>query len=687
MKDLMKLRFREIHTLIEKRDISSAELTRAALENIYQYNPLLESYISIAAEDELLKQSNESDRRRAAGSPLGGIDGIPIAIKDNIHSIGLPTTCGSRILTNYHPVFDATAVEKIKNAGGIIIGKTNLDEFAMGSTTENSALRKTKNPWDVHRVPGGSSGGSASAVSAGMAPLALGSDTGGSIRQPAAFCGVTGIKPTYGLVSRYGLVAYASSLDQIGPVSRDVFGSAALLSVIAGHDKSDSTSLNTITTDYTRSIEKDIARTKAVYFPEILEKMEPEILENFRSSLDIMRSAGVEISEVPFPAMEYIIATYYFIATAEACSNLSRYDGVKYGYRGDRQASYEDMVLSTRSKGFGSEVKKRILLGNFVLSSGYYDEYYCKAQKTRSYIMMEIKKILSSADFILMPATPDTAFRFGEGLADPMKIYLADVTTVLANLAGLPAISVPSGFVKGMPAGFQIIGGPLTEEKLFSAARTFEKMLNKEFLPPVEKIEDRDKILIEDSTYSAPQETAEAHFSKKKIGEVSSSYKNRKKNTSDRILCRDLEDYLGKTVTISGWIHRITGLGGIEFYTLRDRTGMTQLIIQGDKPEQKINLETVVEILGKVTKEERSPYGNIEIKVGSITILGSAASNTQVPVSSTLSGVNLPTILDNRTISVRNPEILTVFRIQAEIIRLTGSRSWRSRRSSTSRSW
>ena len=670
MVDLMKLKFREIHALMEKKEISSAELTKSALENIYQYNPLLESYISIAGEDELLKQSYDSDKRRMNGSPLSIIDGIPVAVKDNIHSTGFPTTCGSRILANYQPVFDSTAVERIKKSGGIIIGKTNLDEFAMGSTTENSALRKTRNPWDTRRVPGGSSGGSASAVAAGMAPLALGSDTGGSIRQPAAFCGVTGIKPTYGIVSRYGLVAYASSLDQIGPISRDVYGSAALLSIIAGHDNRDSTSLTINSSDYTKTIDTDPGRMRAVYFPEILDKMEPEILRNFRKSLDIMKSAGIEIMEVPFPAIEYVIATYYFIATAEACSNLSRYDGVKYGYRGDRQNNYEEMLLSTRSKGFGSEVKKRILLGNFVLSSGYYDEYYRKAQKTRSYIMREIKKVLTASDFIFMPSTPDTAFRFGEGLDDPLKIYLADVTTVLANLAGLPAISVPSGIVKGMPAGFQIIGGPLSEEKIFQAAHSFEKSLNIDFVPPIEKIEGPDKIFIEISTYSEPQETATAHFSKKKIKDVSASYKNREKNVSCRTLCEDLDKHLNETVTISGWIHRITSLGGIEFYSLRDRTGMTQLIIEGDKPDRKINPETVVEIKGKVTKEERSPYGNIEIKVQSIKILGTAASNPQVPVNIPLANVNLPTILDNRTLSVRNPEILNVFKIQSEIIRL-----------------
>ncbi len=673
MAEINDLKLKDIITQLEEKTLSSEELLKSTLDNIYKFNPILESYISIANEETLYNQASESDKRRSTNSQLSPIDGIPIAIKDNMHSIGLATTCGSRILKNYQPVFDASAVKKIKETGGIIIGKTNLDEFAMGSTTENSALRKSRNPWNTNRVPGGSSGGSAAAVAAGMAPLSLGSDTGGSIRQPASFCGVVGMKPTYGLVSRYGLVAFASSLDQIGPISKDVYGNAVLLNIITGHDGHDSTSLEVPVKNYTAKLETGIKGLKIACIPDMFGKgIDNEITDGFQESLVILKNLGAEINNIDFAALEYIIATYYFIAAAEASSNLSRYDGVKYGYRGEKQINYEEMLHSTRSRGFGKEVKKRILMGNFVLSSGYYDEYYGKAQQVRTFIMEELKNIFSKYDVIAMPTTPGIAFRFDAGLDDPLKIYLADITTAIANLAGLPAISVPSGLIRGMPVGLQLLGGPLSEEVLLQTAYNFEKSLNMDFTPPLEKIEEPDKELINSSSYHEPTETVSAHFSMDKIKEVSFLYNNRKKNVSNRILCADLEKHIGDNVTISGRIHRIHSLGGIEFFTLRDRTGMTQLVIEGESPEQNINPETVIEVNGKVTKEDRSPYGNIEIKVAKLKILGKAKQNLQVPISSTLKNTNLPTILDNRTLSIRNPEILNVFKVQSEIVRLFG---------------
>jgi aspartyl-tRNA(Asn)/glutamyl-tRNA(Gln) amidotransferase subunit A len=673
MNSILKLKFKELIELIKARKVSCVELLGKVFDQIESYDHLLQCYISIQDKEELLKLARLSDERWDKKNPLSLIDGIPIAVKDNIHSLGLKTTCASNILKNYDPPFEATSVAKIKNRGGLIIGKTNLDEFAMGSTTENSSMKNTKNPWNINKVPGGSSGGSASAVSSRMAILALGSDTGGSIRQPASFCGVIGIKPTYGLVSRYGLVAYASSLDQIGTFSNDVYGSSVLLNIISGYDKNDSTSLNVDVIDYIAKQNIDVKGLKIAVFPEFLQEgINEDVKKEFKKTIDIFKQNGAIIENVKFNPLEYIIATYYFIATAEAASNLSRYDGVKYGFRSSKQENYEKMLFNTRSLGFGKEVKKRILLGNFVLSSGYYDEYYRKAQKIRTLIMNEIKNIFNKYDIILTPTTPDIAFDFNEGLKDPLKLYLADITTVLANLAGVPAISVPCGFVKNMPVGLQIIGKPLDELKLFNSASFIENSLSLDLTPPLDKIDKNtiDNLKKQETNYVVENEDhTVTYFSKQKIKEVSDLYKDKSKRQSNRILCSELNGCIGKQVTIKGWIHKINSLGGIEFYTLRDMSGMTQLVIEKNIDRAKLKLETVIEITGKATKEERSPYDNIEIKVEKVEILGHSDDNPPIKVFGNLDNVTLPTILDNRTISIRNPKILKVFKIQSEILK------------------
>jgi aspartyl-tRNA(Asn)/glutamyl-tRNA(Gln) amidotransferase subunit A len=673
MKQIIMLPFREILNLIKKREVSCEEIMNETLMQIEKYDHILDSFISVHNRSELINKAKESDKKRKNNQQSSEIEGIPIALKDNMHSMGFNTTCGSKILHNYNPPYDSTVAARIKEKGGIIIGKTNLDEFAMGSTTENSAIKKTKNPFDIERVPGGSSGGSACAISSGMSVLALGSDTGGSIRQPASFCGITGIKPTYGLVSRYGLVAYASSLDQIGTFSRDIFGCAHLLDIIAGFDSKDSTSLDVKKLDLTQNIGKPIKGLKIAIIPELFnEGITPGIKSNFLKSLDLLKDLGVEIKEVKFDAIKYVISTYYFIATAEACSNLSRYDGVKYGFRSPKQLNYDEMLLSTRSYGFGKEVKKRILLGNFVLSSGYYDEYYRKAQKVRAHIMEELKSILDSFDAIAMPTAPDIAFKFGESVTDPMKMYLSDVTTAIANLTGLPAISIPCGKVDNMPVGLQLIGKPLGESVLFQIGDEFERKLNMDFTPPLEKIDGYKKDEDEVKTIDELIPESSLRYSKEDIKKVSASYKNRAKNISDRILCADLEKYLGKKIRISGWVHKINSLGGIEFYILRDRTGMTQVVLQGNISASKVCLETVIEVEGLVTKEDRSQYDNIEIKAESLKILGLSSNDLPININGNLSNMNLPTILDYRGLSLRNPKILRVFKYQSELVRLFG---------------
>jgi aspartyl-tRNA(Asn)/glutamyl-tRNA(Gln) amidotransferase subunit A len=673
MKELTDKTSEQIVGLLKKRELSCAELLNHCLDLIEKYDPVLGSFISTYPRDGLAALAAESDRRRSRGEELSPIDGVPVAVKDVIHSAGIPTTCASQILGGYLPPFDATAVARIKQAGGIIIGKTNCDEFAMGSTCENSSMKITRNPWDPDRVPGGSSGGSAAAVSAGMVPLALGSDTGGSIRQPAAFCGIAGLKPTYGLVSRYGLVAYASSLDQIGPLARDAYGCGLLLNVISGFDDRDSTSLSAASRDYTKKSRQGIRGTKLAVLPDLFQEgISPLVREQFEDTLALLIRLGASAEHTSMPSLHLAISTYYFIACAEAASNLSRYDGVKYGFRSGSLRDYQEMLSTTRSQGFGREVKKRILLGNFVLSSGYYDEYYRSALRARAYIRDDMMRILSSFDAIALPSTPDIAFPLGESLTDPMKIYLSDVTTVIANLAGLPAISVPSGMVHDMPVGFQLIGRPLEEDRLIQISGAVERERGASFAPPLGAIIANGATEAEDLPRIHPRESGRAMpaYTPEYIREISESYMRRETEARPRAFCSGLADKVGQRVTIAGWIHRKKSLGGIEFFELRDRTGFTQLVLEGGRQDERIGPETVIEAAGVVTREERSPFGQIEIKVESVRILGKAEPNLPVPVNRPLSGVTLPAILDNRVVAVRNPEVLRVFRLQSEIVRL-----------------
>ncbi|HEY6909492.1 MAG TPA: Asp-tRNA(Asn)/Glu-tRNA(Gln) amidotransferase subunit GatA [Myxococcales bacterium] len=424
-------------------------------------------------------------QRRAAGKPLGPLDGVPVALKDIFCMEGVETTCGSKILQGYVPPYDATVVRKLKQAGAVIVGKLNMDEFAMGSSTENSAFGPTMNPWDLTRTPGGSSGGSAAAVAARMVAGALGTDTGGSIRQPAALVGCAGLKPTYGRVSRFGVIAFASSLDQVGPLAQDVRGVAQLLSAIAGHDESDQTSSPRPAPDYAAALSRGASGLRIgvprEYFGEGLAK---EVEKAVRAGIDRLRGAGCEIREISLPNSPHAIATYYIVATAEASSNLARYDGVRYGHRASAATQLLEMYEKTRAEGFGAEVKRRIMLGTYALSAGYYDAYYLRAQKVRALIRRDFDEAFAGVDAVLSPTSPTTAFRLGEKMDDPLAMYLNDVYTVPANLAGLPGISVPCGFdSRGLPVGLQLIGKPFDEETLLRIAHAAEPAEQR--LPPL----------------------------------------------------------------------------------------------------------------------------------------------------------------------------------------------------------
>jgi len=434
------------------------------------------AYISLD-EEGALRKAEEVDARVARGEEVGVLAGVPVAVKDNICIKGMRTTCASKILENFVSPYDATVVEKLKAADAVFLGKTNLDEFAMGSSTENSYFGPTRNPHDPERVPGGSSGGSAAALAAGEAVLALGSDTGGSIRQPASFCGVVGLKPTYGRVSRYGLVAFASSLDQIGPMAKNVKDTALLLNVISGYDPRDSTSAPVEVPDFTKALDEGIEGIRIglprEYFAEGLED---EVREKVLEAVDILKGEGAEVVEVSLPHTKYAIATYYIVAPAEASSNLARYDGVKYGFRAEGRDLYE-MYCNTRSQGFGEEVKRRIMLGTYTLSAGYYEAYYLKALKVRTLIKQDFEEAFETCDLLATPTSPTVAFRLGEKVADPLTMYLSDVYTVSVNLAGLPGISVPCGSSDGLPVGLQLIGRPFDEETLLRVAHVVERSL------------------------------------------------------------------------------------------------------------------------------------------------------------------------------------------------------------------
>ena len=478
----MKKNLYELVESIKNGMITSEEVVKHYLDEIKEKEDVINAFISIY-EDEALEKARVIDLKIRNGEAVGRLAGIPIAIKDNICTNGLKTTCGSKMLEDFIPPYDATVIEKILNEDGIIIGKTNMDEFAMGSSTENSAFKKTLNPIDITRVPGGSSGGSAATVAAGMCPIALGSDTGGSIRQPASFCGVVGLKPTYGLVSRFGLIAFASSLDQIGPFTNSVYDSAYLLNILAGEDNLDSTTIKNLpSTDYTHNIDTGVSGMKIGIPLEFFSKgLDYEVRDAIIKSIKLLKDLGAEIYEFSLPISTEGLSSYYIISSAEASSNLARYDGIRYGYRTKEFDSIEELIEKSRTEGFGREVKRRIMMGTYTLSAGYYDAYYDKAEKFRNKLKRDFKEVFSKYDLILCPSSPILPFKVGEKIDNPISMYLSDVYTVNVNLAGNPALSLPVGKSKdGLPIGVQLIGDLLCEKKIFKAAYSLEKRLLQE---------------------------------------------------------------------------------------------------------------------------------------------------------------------------------------------------------------
>ena len=476
----------EYAELLKQKKLSSVELTKQYLARIEKADAQIGSYITVCPDD-ALAAAGKADERIAKGEATL-LTGIPVGIKDNICTEGITTTCASKMLYNFVPPYDATVTKRLKNEGAVILGKLNMDEFAMGSSTESSYFKKTKNPYDLTRVPGGSSGGSAASVSADLAPYALGSDTGGSIRQPAAFCGNVGLKPTYGLVSRFGLIAFASSLDQIGSFTKDVTDCAIVLNAIAGYDKMDSTSVDADKTDYTKALGLPLKGMKVGVPKQYLESgIQTEIKEAVENAIKVYEMLGAECEECSLPLSKFALPAYYLISSAEASSNLARFDGIKYGYRAEEYHGLTDLYEITRSEGFGEEVKRRIMLGTYALSSGYYDAYYKKAQQVRGLIKRDFAACFEKYDVLLTPTTPTTAYKFGEK-SDPVAMYMGDICTVAVNIAGLPAISIPAGLdKKGMPIGIQLIANSLDERKLLTAAFAYERETGYEKLRPTVK--------------------------------------------------------------------------------------------------------------------------------------------------------------------------------------------------------
>ena len=467
----------ELASLLEKKELSAVELTRAVVARVKAVDERVGAFNSFDEEDALL-QAEASDIRRSKGEARGPLDGIPVGIKDVLAVKGQPLTCSSKMLAKFVSPYDATCIEQLKDAGAVLWGRLNMDEFAMGSSTENSATRPCSNPWNLKCVPGGSSGGSAAAVAAGEAIVSLGSDTGGSIRQPASHCGIVGLKPTYGRVSRYGLAAFASSLDQVGPMGRNVEDVATLLTAISGHDERDSTSYRSTVPDFRAALEAKRGRKWTLGLPKeyFAGAEDSAAMEPVQKAIDYYRSLGCEIKEVSLPHTEYAVATYYIIATAEASSNLARYDGIRYTHRAESFDAKDsvDIYCQSRAEGFGEEVKRRIILGTYVLSSGYYDAYYLKAQKVRTLIRQDFIEAFKDVDALLTPASPFPAFEKGAKLADPLSMYLSDIYTISANLAGIPGMSLPCGYSQGLPIGLQILGKPFQEDDLLAIAREFE---------------------------------------------------------------------------------------------------------------------------------------------------------------------------------------------------------------------
>ena len=474
---LHKLSLCDLQKKFTAGEVTAVEIVRAYALRIGQVESKVKAYVT-QVKDAALQHAAELDTRLKGWRKTRPLTGMPLATKDNLCTERVPTTCASRMLQQFIPPYDATVVAKLREQDYILLGKTNLDEFAMGSSTEHSAFGPSRNPWNLHCVPGGSSGGSAAAVAADECVAALGSDTGGSIRQPAAFCGVVGLKPTYGRVSRYGLVAFASSLDQVGPITKDVPDAAMLLGAIAGHDPMDSTSANLPVPDYTKALRKKDLKKLTVGVPEefFTEGLDPEVEQAVRAAIEELQNLGGTIKEIHLPRTDAAVAVYYVIATAEASSNLARYDGVKFGLRAKETKDLLDLYMKTRQEGFGPEVKRRIMLGTYALSSGYYDAYYGKAQAVRTLICQDFRAAFNEVDLIVTPVTPTPAFRLGEKSEDPLQMYLSDIYTISINLAGLPAISVPCGFSKaGLPIGMQLIGRAFEEETLLRAAHAYEQ--------------------------------------------------------------------------------------------------------------------------------------------------------------------------------------------------------------------
>jgi aspartyl-tRNA(Asn)/glutamyl-tRNA(Gln) amidotransferase subunit A len=470
---------RELHTQLIKKERSAVEITQEALDRIQALEPKLHSFLCVTAE-RALEQARAVDAKIAAGEEIGMLAGIPIGIKDNMCTKGIPTTCASRILENFVPPYESTVTQKLADADAVMVGKTNLDEFAMGGSTETSAYHLTANPWDLSRVPGGSSGGSAAAVAAEECVVSIGSDTGGSIRQPASFCGVVGMKPTYGLVSRYGLVAFASSLDQIGPFGRSVEDTAILLQAIAGHDPKDSTSLKVEIPNYAASLKPDLKLRDKLRIGIIKETfgegLDSQVEQAVNKAIEQLQHLGAEIDVVSCPRFRYGLPSYYIIAPCEASANLARYDGVKYGLRAPDADNLLSMYTRTRATGFGAEVKRRIMIGTYALSAGYYDAFYLKAQKVRTLIKEDFENAFQQFDVLVCPTAPSTAFKAGEKTTDPLSMYLVDLMTIPVNLAGLPGLSVPCGFDNnGLPIGLQLISNVLREDQLFQVAYAYEQ--------------------------------------------------------------------------------------------------------------------------------------------------------------------------------------------------------------------